>query len=184
MRLNSTTSFIALSLLSMTIYAEAPIQAGDTLESLSKVRIQTTVNGQPGSIQELVSSGQIQLINEANPVVADPPSTAALPTSPQAQQSSKVPSQTMPTDESQTTPPTGPSAYSAPPDPTSSAQPVTPGDIIPLPQRPAPSSAPDAPPPLDAPVPSQQPQDSTLPPTIPNPEQPDVDTPTPQNIKL
>ncbi|OTG84452.1 hypothetical protein B9T33_01290 [Acinetobacter sp. ANC 5054] len=48
-------------LMSAAAFAEPPIQPGDTLESLSKVKIVTTVNGQPGSIEELVSSGQIKL---------------------------------------------------------------------------------------------------------------------------
>lgn len=184
MRLNFISSFIALSLLSMAIYAEPPVQAGDTLESLSKVRIQTTVNGQPGSIQDLVSSGQIQLINEANPVVANTPSAETRPTSPQAKPSSKVPSKAMPTDEPQSPPPIEPSTYNAQPDPASSTQPVMPGDIIPLPKQPAPSSAPDAVPPLNSPVPNQQPQEPSFPPTAPNPEQPDVGTPAQRDIKL
>lgn len=49
-------------LMSAAAFAEPPIQPGDTLESLSKVKIVTTVNGQPGSIQDLVSSGQVQLL--------------------------------------------------------------------------------------------------------------------------
>lgn len=49
-------------LMSAAVMAEPPIQPGDTLESLSKVKINTTVNGQPGSIQELVASGQVRII--------------------------------------------------------------------------------------------------------------------------
>lgn len=50
-------------LMSATAFAEPPIQAGDSLESLSKAKITTTVNGQAGSIQELVASGQIQIVD-------------------------------------------------------------------------------------------------------------------------
>ncbi len=49
-------------LMSAAVMAEPPIQPGDTLESLSKVKINTTVNGQPGSIQELVASGQVRIV--------------------------------------------------------------------------------------------------------------------------
>lgn len=54
-------------LMSAAAFAEPSIQPGDTLESLSKVKIVTTINGQPGSIQDLVSSGQVQLVEGANP---------------------------------------------------------------------------------------------------------------------
>lgn len=56
-------------LMSATAFAEPPIQAGDSLESLSKAKITTTVNGQAGSIQELVASGQIQIV-DANQISA------------------------------------------------------------------------------------------------------------------
>ncbi|MEG1031652.1 MAG: hypothetical protein RSE28_07325, partial [Acinetobacter sp.] len=54
-------------LMSATAFAEPPIQPGDTLESLSKVKVMTTVNGQAGSIQDLVASGQIRIV-DANQV--------------------------------------------------------------------------------------------------------------------
>lgn len=53
--------------LSMTAFAEAPVQAGETLESLSQVKVSTTVNGQPGSIADLVNSGKVQVIASAQP---------------------------------------------------------------------------------------------------------------------
>ncbi|WON79627.1 hypothetical protein OK024_12285 [Acinetobacter sp. UGAL515B_02] len=53
--------------LSMTAFAEAPVQAGETLESLSQVKVSTTVNGQPGSIADLVNSGKVQVIVGAQP---------------------------------------------------------------------------------------------------------------------
>lgn len=53
-------------LMSAAAFAEPPIQPGDTLESLSKVKVVTTVNGQPGSIEELVASGQIKLAEAAD----------------------------------------------------------------------------------------------------------------------
>lgn len=53
--------------LSMTAFAEAPVQAGETLESLSQVKVSTTVNGQPGSIADLVNSGKVQVIAGAQP---------------------------------------------------------------------------------------------------------------------
>ena len=67
------TQFIAVAFvtasLSMTAFAEQPVQAGETLESLSKAKVTTTVNGQPGSLEELVNSGKVQLISaQSNPV--------------------------------------------------------------------------------------------------------------------
>lgn len=41
-------------------FAEPAVQPGETLESLSQVKISTTVNGQPGSLQDLISSGKFQ----------------------------------------------------------------------------------------------------------------------------
>ena len=63
------------TMLSVSAFAETPVQPGETLESLSKVKVMTTVNGQPGSIQELVNSGQIKLIA---PDAAQPQATAAM----------------------------------------------------------------------------------------------------------
>lgn len=40
------------------VFAEPPVQPGQTLESLSQAQVQTTVNGQPGSLQQLIQSGQ------------------------------------------------------------------------------------------------------------------------------
>ena len=51
------------TVISASAFAEPPIQLGDTLESLSQAKVTTTVNGQLGSIQELVSSGQIKLLD-------------------------------------------------------------------------------------------------------------------------
>lgn len=53
------------SLMSAAAMAEPPIQPGDTLQSLSQVKITTTVNGQQGSIQELVASGQVRIADAA-----------------------------------------------------------------------------------------------------------------------
>lgn len=59
-------------LMSATAFAEPPIQPGDTLESLSKAKVVTTVNGQPGSLQDIVASGQVRIVSEANPQVVQP----------------------------------------------------------------------------------------------------------------
>lgn len=58
-------------LISATAFAEPAIQAGDSLDSLSKVKVSTTVNGQAGSIQDLVASGQIRIV-DANQALAAP----------------------------------------------------------------------------------------------------------------
>lgn len=197
MRLNLTTSFIGLSLLSMAVYAEPPLQAGDTLESLSKVRIQITVNGQPISTQDPISSDQIQQPQGASPPpvsASNPGATreSTLPTLPEPKQPSKRPSKaplagstplpdsTQVPDTPQMAAPTEPADYPAPPDQPSSSKPVMPGDIIPLPKPVAPNAAPDTLPPINSPVPNQPPQDrQRQPATTPNPEQPDGGVPTP-----
>lgn len=64
-----------LTFASMTAFAEPPVQAGETLESLSKAKVTTTVNGQPGSLNELLASGQIKVM---------PGTEASAATAPQA----------------------------------------------------------------------------------------------------
>ena len=59
-----------LSVASVAAFAEPPVQAGETLESLSKAKVTTTVNGQPGSLNDLVSSGQVKLLGDSNAATA------------------------------------------------------------------------------------------------------------------
>ncbi|OTG69432.1 hypothetical protein B9T25_02315 [Acinetobacter sp. ANC 4470] len=63
-------------LMSATAFAEPAIQPGDSLESLSKVKVTTTVNGQAGSIQDLVASGQIRII-DASQAISEPTQAGA-----------------------------------------------------------------------------------------------------------
>ncbi|AYA67569.1 hypothetical protein CDG62_03925 [Acinetobacter sp. WCHA55] len=78
------------TVISASAFAEPPIQPGDTLESLSQAKVTTTVNGQPGSIQELVSSGQIKLL-DPNAAAISPAGQgvsndqAVMPTAPQSE---------------------------------------------------------------------------------------------------
>ena len=71
------------TVMSAAAMAEPPIQPGDTLESLSQVKVSTTVNGQPGSIEELAANGQIRVVQVQAPaagsetVSADPNAIAA-----------------------------------------------------------------------------------------------------------
>lgn len=67
--------FTGLAVASMATFAEPPVQAGETLESLSKVKVTTTVNGQPASLNELIASGQIKPIQATD-------SSAAVPQTP------------------------------------------------------------------------------------------------------
>ena len=60
MHANLLSLSLITGLMSATAFAEPAIQAGDSLDSLSKVKVSTTVNGQAGSIQDLVASGQIR----------------------------------------------------------------------------------------------------------------------------
>lgn len=61
-----------VSSISISAFAEPPIQAGDTLESLSKVKISTTINGQTGSLQELIANGQIRIVSSADANFTNP----------------------------------------------------------------------------------------------------------------
>ena len=61
-----------VSSISISAFAEPPIQAGDTLESLSKVKISTTINGQAGSLQELIANGQIRIVTSADANLTNP----------------------------------------------------------------------------------------------------------------
>ncbi len=54
---------VIAGLCSMAALAEPAVQPGETLESLSKVKVTTTVNGQPGSISDLVNSGKVQPVS-------------------------------------------------------------------------------------------------------------------------
>ncbi|MDK6142502.1 hypothetical protein [Acinetobacter baumannii] len=77
---------VITGLCSMAALAEPAVQPGDTLESLSKVKVTTTVNGQPGSISDLVNSGQVQQVSAA-PTSAAPtgaPIPANVPPAPPA----------------------------------------------------------------------------------------------------
>jgi hypothetical protein len=55
---------VIAGILSITAFAEPAVQPGETLESLSKVKVTTTVNGQPGSLKELAESGKIKIISD------------------------------------------------------------------------------------------------------------------------
>lgn len=61
-----------ISSISISAFAEPPIHADDTLESLSKVKISTTINGQAGSLQELIANGQIRIISSADANLPSP----------------------------------------------------------------------------------------------------------------
>jgi len=77
---------VIAGLCSMAALAEPAVQPGETLESLSKVKVTTTVNGQPGSISDLVNSGKVQQVSAA-PTGAAPtgaPIPADVPPAPPA----------------------------------------------------------------------------------------------------
>ena len=78
MRLNKTALALGLftSLSAAAAMAEPPVQAGETLQSLSQVKVTTTVNGQPGSLADFVSPEVLALIN-ANPTQTNFVNTAS-----------------------------------------------------------------------------------------------------------
>lgn len=134
---------VITGLCSMAALAEPAVQPGDTLESLSKVKVTTTVNGQPGSISDLVNSGQVQQVSTAPtnaaptgaPIPADvppaPPAGGEM-APPTAPMDAPAPNQASPAPQDQNmTPP--------PADPTQSADPM----------------AKDGPLPADAPIQAQ-----------------------------
>ena len=63
MRSHLLGAALIASSFNMAAFAEPPVQAGETRESLSKAKITTTVNGQPGSLADLVNSGKVQVIS-------------------------------------------------------------------------------------------------------------------------
>lgn len=67
---------LMLGAISATALAEPAVQAGETLESLSKAKMSTTINGQPGSIQALVDSGKVRVLDAS--VASMPAATAGL----------------------------------------------------------------------------------------------------------
>lgn len=120
---------IASGTLSMAAFAEAPVQAGETLESLSQVKVTTTINGQPGSLAELVNSGKVQLISDQQTA---PQTTGQTPMAPA---------------DASLAPP-APAAHDAPPPPHDSVQhaaPAQPQDqnlnAAPAPEAPMPPAA-------------------------------------------
>lgn len=68
---------LLMGLVNVTAFAEPAVQAGETLESLSQAKITTSINGQPGSIQALVQSGQVRLVNPDNSSVQPNPVATA-----------------------------------------------------------------------------------------------------------
>ncbi|WP_224973100.1 hypothetical protein [Acinetobacter oleivorans] len=110
---------VITGLCSMAALAEPAVQPGDTLESLSKVKVTTTVNGQPGSISDLVNSGQVQQVSAAptNAAPTGAPIPADVPPAPPAGGELAPPA--APTDA------VPPAPNQAPPaDPTQSADPM------------------------------------------------------------
>lgn len=95
---------IFTSVISAGAFAEPPVQAGETLESLSKAKISTTVNGQQASLESLVNSGQIRLVNQ--------PMSA--PAQPGQQPQQSMPNQPMPTPGMPVAQPEMPDTNSAP----------------------------------------------------------------------
>ncbi|ENW29107.1 hypothetical protein [Acinetobacter lwoffii] len=72
------------SVISVAAFAEPPVQPGETLESLSKAKISTKVNGQEASLESLVNSGQIRLVDPraAAPQPAMPNTQVPMPNDP------------------------------------------------------------------------------------------------------
>lgn len=52
-KLKTLMGVMSLGAVTSLAFAEPPIQPGDTLESLSQVKIETTVNGQAGSLEQM-----------------------------------------------------------------------------------------------------------------------------------
>ncbi|MEC6392143.1 hypothetical protein VXS72_09390 [Acinetobacter pittii] len=123
---------VITGLCSMAALAEPAVQPGDTLESLSKVKVTTTVNGQPGSISDLVNSGQVQQVSAAptNAAPTGAPIPADVPPAPPAGGEMAPPA--APTDANQAPPaPQDPNTPPPPAAPTQSADPMAKDGALP-----------------------------------------------------
>ncbi|KQQ71946.1 hypothetical protein [Acinetobacter sp. Leaf130] len=119
---------VITGLCSMAALAEPAVQPGDTLESLSKVKVTTTVNGQPGSISDLVNSGQVQQVSAAptNAAPTGAPIPADVPPAPPA------PIDAVPPAQDQASPaPQDPNAAPSAADSTQSADPMAKDGALP-----------------------------------------------------
>ncbi|WP_457970020.1 hypothetical protein [Acinetobacter calcoaceticus] len=119
---------VITGLCSMAALAEPAVQPGDTLESLSKVKVTTTVNGQHGSISDLVNSGQVQQVSAAptNAAPTGAPIPADVPPAPPA------PIDAVPPAQDQASPaPQDPNAAPPAADPTQSADPMAKDGALP-----------------------------------------------------
>lgn len=102
MRLNLLALSLASSvtLLSGAAFAEPAVQAGETVESLSKAKISTTVNGQPGSINDVLSQKGLKLLNEGSSASATAQPSATSVSEVSQEQSTQVePAATIPATE-------------------------------------------------------------------------------------
>lgn len=120
---------VITGLCSMAALAEPAVQPGDTLESLSKVKVTTTVNGQPGSISDLVNSGQVQQVSAAptNAAPTGAPIPADVPPAPPA-----APTDAIPPAQDQASPaPQDPNAAPSTADSTQSADPMAKDGALP-----------------------------------------------------
>lgn len=69
-KIHSGLVSFATMLCASAVFAEPPLQPGDTLESLSQVKVETTINGQPGSLEQMgISKQMIAQAIEQNAVI-------------------------------------------------------------------------------------------------------------------
>lgn len=127
---------VITGLCSMAALAEPAVQPGDTLESLSKVKVTTTVNGQPGSISDLVNSGQVQQVSAAptNAAPTGAPIPADVPPAPPAggEMAPPAPIDAVPPAQDQASPaPQDPNTAPPAADPTQSADPMAKDGALP-----------------------------------------------------
>ena len=80
------------SVISAAALAEPAVQPGETLESLSKAKISTTVNGQEASLESLVNSGQVRLVDPRTSAAPQAP----MPTNPSMNQAPNHPGMVSP----------------------------------------------------------------------------------------
>lgn len=127
---------VITGLCSMAALAEPAVQPGDTLESLSKVKVTTTVNGQPGSISDLVNSGQVQQVSAAptNAAPTGAPIPADVPPAPPSggEMAPPAPIDAVPPAQDQASPaPQDPNAAPPAADSTQSADPMAKDGALP-----------------------------------------------------
>ncbi|SPL70232.1 hypothetical protein [Acinetobacter stercoris] len=95
-KLLGATLIAGLSFTTVAAFAEPAVPAGATLESLSQATITTTVNGQPGTLKEVLENNKLTVISDSNQTNA--PAAPQDTQAPTAEQPASAPEAQAPND--------------------------------------------------------------------------------------